>query len=138
VVALDVEALQKLARWSLAGIAGLENDLHQRVEFAQLGNHLFARHARHEVIEQKEIDVLLGQDSQCLDAVGRGEDVVPLAFEQEPRRLQIVRVVINEKDGESGGGFGSSASCHPPRSCTTSRWAASHFVRKVMAPMWAP
>src|SRR5262249_7382114 len=89
-----------------------QDHLHVRIEPTKLGDHLLPGHGRHVVVEEKQVDLLLPQEIERLDAAGRGEHLVPLALEKSFRDLQVVDVVVREQNRIPGRLLRCSLACH--------------------------
>ena len=73
-------------------------DVAQRGIALHLTEHLEPVHARHDDVEQHEIDVAGAQRGQRLDAVLRGRDAMALALQAAPQDGTVERVVVNDED----------------------------------------
>lgn len=77
-----------------------EQDAHEVILHAQrLADHLDAVHARHGVVDDRDVEAVLGEQAQGVGARGR-EDQVELLAEDAAEGVEVVRVVV---DGEEVG-----------------------------------
>ena len=73
-------------------------DVSQRGIVLHLTEHLEPVHARHDDVEQHEVDVTGAQRGQRLDSVLRGRDAMALALQAAPQDGPVQRVVVNHED----------------------------------------
>ena len=79
-----------------------QQDAHgSRRERANLRQHLDARHLRHAVIGDDDVDVLVADDVERFGAVRR-EEQIELAPEHDPHRVQHALLVVDEQEPRPG------------------------------------
>ena len=109
VVPLNVQSAHHFARWLIARVAGLKNDLNVRVELPQRLHDLLAGHARHEEVQQHQVNVLAPQTSlQRFRAIARRHDFVPFVLKQYLRCLHVLGTVVDQQDRSSRGNESSA------------------------------
>ena len=101
VIALDGETPQHLAWRLLAGVAGLQDDLHEGIALAHAGDQLLAVHDRHEVVDEEELRRLAREEVEGLRAAFRREHAMALALEEEADGGQRLDLVVDDHDRSS-------------------------------------
>ena len=79
------------------GIAGEHQADGRRVDLADAGEELGARHVRHALVGDHHLDRLLGEYLEGLGRRGGGQDGVAFAAQQAGQRTQDVRLVIDQQ-----------------------------------------